>query len=108
MSGGKLHGMTLLPPGANVGEMLPTFSGITEEVHVGKPNAECASCRKPFTTVRKPRKAVRMYPVRSALPVAFSFNICGHCLALYQKGGADRDGVLAAVEAYCEGREASQ
>lgn len=108
MSGRNLHGMTQLPPGKKVGELLPSFSKITQEVFAGKPNRECASCRKPFNVVRKPRKAVRMYPVRSALPVAFSFNICGHCLALYQKGGADRDGVLAAVEAYCEGREASQ
>lgn len=104
----KLHSMTQLLPGQKVGELLPAFSNITQEVFAGKSNPECASCRKPFTAVRKPRKAVRMYPVRSALPVAFSFNICGHCLAMYQKGGADRDGVLAAVEAYCEGRKASQ
>lgn len=105
MSDRKLHGMTQLPPGKKVGDVLPIFSGITQEVFAGKPNLDCASCRKPFTAVRKRRKAVRMYPVRAALPAVFSFDICGRCLALYRKGGADRDGVLAAVEAYCEGIE---
>lgn len=108
MSGRKLHGMIQLPPGKKVGEVLPAFSGITQEVHLGEPNQECAGCCKPFTTARKRRKVVRMYPVSFPMPIVFSFGICGHCLGLYQKGGADRDGVLAAVEAYCEGRKGIQ
>jgi hypothetical protein len=49
-----------------------------------------------------------MYPTFTPFPIAFSFNICGRCVALHQSGGAYRDGVLAAVEAYCEGEEAAQ
>lgn len=108
MSIQKLHSMTRLPPGKNVGEVLPAFSGINKQVFAGNPNLDCASCRKPFSAVRKRRKAVRMYPIRSVLPVAFSFDICGRCWALYQKGGDECDGVLASVEAYCENRAASQ
>ncbi|MBS1132517.1 MAG: hypothetical protein H6R16_3519 [Proteobacteria bacterium] len=104
----RLHGMTPIPPGKTFSDLLPTYAGAENEVHLGEPNSECASCRKPFNTLRKRRKAVRMYPVRSKVPVAFAFDICGACLALYQAGGASRDGVLAAVESYCDGVEATQ
>jgi hypothetical protein len=100
--------MTPIPAGKTVGDLLPTFSGVDDEVHVGKPNPECASCRKPFNELRKRRKAVRLYPVASPIPVAFSFDICGRCLGLYQAGGLSREGLLAAVEAYCDGVEAEQ
>ena len=51
---------------------------------------------------------MRVFPVRALLPVVFSFGICGRCYSLFQKGGASRDGVLALVEAYCEGSVANQ
>lgn len=108
MTARKLHGMTKMPPGTKIGDLLPAFKDCENEIHAGTPNPECASCRKPFNVVRKRRKAVRIYPVHSVLPVAFAFDICGHCLALYRKGGEDMDSVLASVEAYCEGKEASQ
>lgn len=102
------HSLTELPLGATIGDILPAYSGVEHEVHLGKPNPECASCRKPFNQLRKRRKAVRLYPVTSPIPVAFSFDICGCCLRLYQAGGPSRDGVLAAVEAYCDGVQAAQ
>lgn len=105
---GRLHGMTPIPPGKTVSDLLPVYSKADNEVHLGAPNTECASCRKPFNALRKRRKAVRMYPVRSMIPVVFALDICGRCLALYQAGGASRDGVLASVEAYCDGEEAAQ
>lgn len=104
----QLHGLTELPNGKLVGDLLEAFSGIKHEVFIGKPNPVCAGCRKPFDAVRKPRKAIRLYPVNSPIPIAYSFNICGHCLALLRRGGSAKDGVLAAVEAYCEGRKAKQ
>lgn len=102
-----MHGMVEIPEGKTVGEVLPTFSGVTTEVFCGQPNPCCASCRKPFDLVRKRRKAVRMYPVNAAIPFAFSYDICGSCLAKYRKGGAERDGVMASVESYCNGEEAN-
>ena len=104
----RLHGMTPVPDGKTVADLLPSFSSVKNEIHLGTPNPECASCRKPFTALRKRRAALRLYPNWLPLPFAFSFDICGHCLALHQKGGADRDAVLAAVEAYCDGGEAGQ
>lgn len=108
MTGRKLHGMTQLPPGKDVGEVLPVFAGIKHEIFVGKPSPVCASCRKPFNAIRKPRKAIRMYPVDAMLPVAFSYNICGACVRLVANGGADHDAVLASVQAFSEASEASQ
>lgn len=104
----SLHGMSEIPPGMTVGDFLPIFDGIRHEVHVGLTNQICASCRKPFNAARKPRRAVRMYPVTSSLPVAYSFNICGCCWRSIKQGGPAKDGVLAAVEAYCDGKEAAQ
>lgn len=66
---GCLHGMTPIPPGKTVSDLLPVYSKADNEVHLGAPNPECASCRKPFNALRKRRKAVRMYPVRSMVPV---------------------------------------
>lgn len=103
-----LHETRIIPEGKTVGDLLPAFSGVKHELHLGEPNPECAGCRKPFSGVRKPRKAIRMYPAFSPVPVAFSFNICGACARMWQKGGADRDGVSASVTAYCEGTEATQ
>lgn len=104
----RLHNMVPIEEGKTVADLLPAFSGVRNEVRIGKPNTVCPGCRKPFNAVRKPRKALRMYPIASTVPIAFSFNICGKCYALHQSCGADRDGVLAAVESYCHGEEASQ
>jgi hypothetical protein len=108
MSARKLHSMTMIPEGKTVGDLLPVFSGVKHELFVGKSNPVCASCRKPFNAIRKPRKAIRMYPVAADVPLAYSFNICGACVRLVANGGADHDAVLASVEAYCEASEAKQ
>lgn len=99
----RLHDMVFLEDIENVGDILPAFANVKNEVHVGEPNKECAGCRKPFTLARKARKNVRIYPMQSILPICFSFRICGSCLALHEKGGADRDAVLSSVQAFCEG-----
>ena len=104
----SLHDMTPIEEGQTVGDVLPVFANVTREVTLGTPNPECAACRKPFNHARKRRRAVRMYPVDAPFPIAFSFDICGRCSALHQNGGADRDSVLAAVQAYGEGDEARQ
>lgn len=104
----KLHSMTEVPPGTTIAEILPAFAGVKHEIIIGTPNQECASCRKPFNEARKRRKVVRMAPTWIAMPVVFSFHICGRCSALHQKGGLARDGVMAAVQAYCEDDEARQ
>jgi len=108
MSNRKMHGMTKLPDGTKVGDLLPAFRDCDNEVHIGKPNAECASCRKPFNELRKRRKAVRIFPMNSPLPVAFSYDICGQCFNLYRQGGHGMDSVLASVESYFDGKVANQ
>ena len=99
----SIHDMLPIPSGLTVGDVLPVFATVEKEIVVGNKNSLCASCGKPFTAVRKRRKAVRMYPVGSAVPVAFSYDICGQCVRLHQGGGVGRDAVLAAVQRFCEG-----
>lgn len=104
----RLHNMVPVEEGKTVADILPAFSDVKHDVHIGEPNKECASCRKPFNAVRKARKALRMYPIAASVPIAFSYNICGRCYALHQAGGAARDGMLAAVESFCNGEVAIQ
>lgn len=100
--------MVAVPEGMTLSNLLSSVSGLGMEIVIGKPNEVCAGCRKPFNELRKRRKVVRMHPTGSGLPLVFSFHICGHCQALHQKGGAARDGLLASIQAYCEGMEANQ
>ncbi|MCX7173405.1 MAG: hypothetical protein NT159_05690 [Proteobacteria bacterium] len=99
----RLHNIDAIPEGKTVGDILPAFANVKNMVHVGEPNSDCASCRKPFTVVRKPRKAILLYPYDTQIPCAFSYRVCGACLAIYQRGGLHRDSFLAAVEAYHNG-----
>ena len=99
----RLHYMDAIPEGKTVGDILPAFANVEQVVHVGEPNSDCASCRKPFTVVRKPRKAIRLYPYSAPVPFAFSYRVCGSCLAMYQRGGDEREAFLVAIEAYHEG-----
>ncbi len=105
-----MHSIVSLPAGQTIADVLPSLSGIKGELRIGEPNKECACCRKPFSVARKPRKVVRLWPVdvASRLPVAVEFRICGSCLALYQRGGMDRERYFAAVQAYFDGQEAGQ
>ena len=103
-----MHKMHPIPDGKSVVDLLPVFANVVSEIRLGKSNPECACCRKSFGPARKRRKKMRVFPVRALLPVVFSFDICGRCYSLFQKGGASRDGVLALVEAYCEGSVANQ
>lgn len=109
MKAKALHDFVMIPPGKSVRDLLPEWSKVQAEVHMGgPPQTACGACRKPFTLVRKPRKALKIYPVGSIAPVRVDVNICGACVALHAKGGAARDGVLAAVQAFLEGEEAAQ
>lgn len=99
----KLHNLTPAEPGD-----LSAISDVATEFHLGQSNQFCASCRRPFNHVRKPRKAIRLYPKPLVLPIAFQFDICGACYAAYQAGGAMRDGFLASVESFCRGEAANQ
>ena len=100
--------MLELPAGTTINEVLPAYADVRHEIHIGSPNQECAGCRKPFTSARKPRRRIRIYPTATLIPVAMSLQICGACMAMYQRGGVDRDAMLAAVEAFAEGVEADQ
>lgn len=106
----RLHRLDAIPVGKTVGDILPVFSGVKGDLHIGKPDSNCASCRKPFTLVRRPRKCIRLYPYSTPVPVAFEYRICGSCYVIYQRGGDEREGFLAAVEAYHDGEslEATQ
>jgi len=99
----QLHRIVPLPADKLIGDLLPAFSGIKGEIHLGKPNEDCASCRKPFDVVRRPRRSIRLYNPDLAIPVVFSYRVCGACLALYQRGGESCDAFLVAVEAYHDG-----
>jgi hypothetical protein len=104
----RLHKMREIPAGQSVGDLLPAFAEVEHAVHLGEPNKGCPGCRKPFTAARKPRRSITVYPVGLPLPIAFAYRICGGCLAEYRKGGEARDAMLAAIDAYIDGAEATQ
>lgn len=103
-----LHRMVAVPEGKTLSELLSSVTGLGMEIIISKPNEVCAGCRKPFNEARKRRKIVRLHPTGVGLPLIFSCHICGRCQALHEKGGAGRDGLLAAIQAYCEGIKAKQ
>ena len=106
----RLHRLDAIPEGKTVGDILPVFAGVKGDLRIGEPDRSCASCRKPFTLARKPRKSMRLYPYSAAIPMAFEYRICGACYVIFQRGGDEREGFLAAVEAYHDGEmlEAAQ
>lgn len=108
MEAPNLHNIEQIPEGKTIGDINPVFSNIVGEIRIGKRSQCCTSCRKPFGVARKPRKEIRLYPVESVAPIAFAYPICGLCAAQFRRGGSERDGVLAAVESFHYGDEASQ
>ncbi|UCV09140.1 hypothetical protein [Dechloromonas denitrificans] len=103
-----LHGLEELPEGKTIGDVCPVFSNVVKELRVGKRSTCCTACRKPFNAIRKPRKEIRLYPLEAVVPVAFAYPVCGVCVAMYQRGGIERESVLAAVESFHYGNKASQ
>lgn len=103
-----LHRLVAAPSGKSIAESLPAFSGVKGEIHIGTPNTACACCRKPFTVARQARKAIRLCPADTQVPLMYSYRICGKCYALYQRGGDDREGFLAAIDAFHFGDDARQ
>ena len=104
----KLHSLELVPEGKKIGDVNPAYAGVEKEVRIGKTSKVCASCRKPFNGVRKPRKEIRLHAVDLAIPIAWAYPLCGSCVAQYQRGESDRDAVLAAVEAFHLGEVPAQ
>lgn len=105
-----LHNLVELPAGKTLSEVLPALAHVKEHIHIGTPSPVCAGCRKPFNEVRKRRKGFRLYPlaVCRVAPIAFACSLCGKCFAQYQKGGDDREALLAAIDSFDEGEEANQ
>lgn len=103
-----MHQLVAVPEGQTLADLIPALLAVKGEIRIGTPNAECASCRLPFNAVRKPRKAIRMCPIQSAIPFVVELRVCGRCYAIHQQGGAGREGVLAAIEAYRDEKKASQ
>lgn len=98
-----LHNIVGIPAGMTIGDLLPVFSEVKHEILIGQPNRECASCGKPFNDLRKRRAIIRLYPADAPVPIVHQLHLCGRCSYLCRSGGAAKDGVLAAVEAYSEG-----
>lgn len=99
-----LYGLEEIPQGQTIGDINPAFAGLKGEMRVGKMNSHCASCRKPFNAIRKPRREARLYPAELQIPVGWAYHICGSCLAMYQRGGQHHAAVLASIESFhlCE------
>lgn len=89
-----------IPEGKTIHDINPAFAGIKQEWRVGKMSLRCASCRKPFNKVRKPRKEIKLYPAELPIPIGWAYRLCGSCVALHQRGGQFRDSVLAAIESF--------
>lgn len=104
----KLHSLELVPEGKKIGDLHPAYAGIEKEVRIGKTSKVCASCRKPFSAVRKARKEIRLHAVDLELPIAWAYPLCGACVARYQRGAHDRDAVLSAIESFHLGERPSQ
>lgn len=80
---------------------------MTHELHLGKPNDDCAGCRLTFDSINRSTASVRIsHPIVPM--VFFEYRICGKCTAMLKTEGADRDGVLAGINAFHEGEEADQ
>jgi hypothetical protein len=78
------------------------------EIYIGQPNDICAGCRKPLDQSKTTRQSIRIAYPRLSIPFYFQYQICTDCLHACKAGGARRDSVLAAVNAFHEGEEANQ
>ena len=103
MKPNALCNIEAMPEGKTVADINPAFAGLKGEVRAGKMNSRCASCRKPFNDVRKPRKEIKLYPVDLAVPIVLAYHICDGCVSIYQQGGDSRDSIVAAIESFVFG-----
>lgn len=78
------------------------------ELHLGEPNKECAACRKPLDQKQKKAGSIRVGFENAPVNLFFEYQICADCLVTCQRGGADCEGVMAAVGAFHYGEEATQ
>lgn len=97
-----------IPEGKTIRDINPAFADVKEEWRVGKMGLHCASCRKPFNAIRKPRKEIKLYPANLPIPIGWAYHLCGSCVALHRRGGQFRDSVLAAIESFHLGESPNQ
>lgn len=107
MTGRPAQSPIPLPDGKRVREVLPQFAEVRDEIHIGTPAPNCAGCREPFNAARKRTMNVRLYPLDFPVPIAFAYCLCEACAAKYRRGGDDRAGVAAAVQAFHLGDDSS-
>lgn len=99
-----MHNFVAMPPGKRAQDVLSQFAEVKyETLPIGTPSPNCAGCRKPFTAARRPRRAFRIIPIASLVPVIFIYRVCGPCAFQFLKGGDGETAVLAAVERFMEG-----
>lgn len=97
-----------IPEGKTIHDINPAFAGVDNEFHIGEPSKACAGCRKPFSAIRKPRMEIRLFLPNLPIPIALAYQLCRRCSRKYQHGRNERDAILAAIEAFHRGEEASQ
>lgn len=102
----KINRFEMLPDDVKIGDVLPAFAGVESELHVGTPCNQCAGCHKEFDAVRKPRRAIRIF--LDPIPLAFQYRLCGRCAAMHQRGGADREALVAGIEKFFFGAEGNE
>ncbi len=103
-----LHSLIALPEGKTLSDLVPALAGIKGEIRIGKPNAQCACCRKLFSAARKRYRRIRLasLDVVRYCPIAVEYHICRKCFQKHERGGIAREGFLAAVEAFHRGEVA--
>ena len=76
------------------------------ELFIGTPNRECASCRREFNATHPRAGDVRVLPYLPGVPVGhfqFAYGICGCCLRQAKADEAGRTAVMAAVGRFHNG-----
>lgn len=96
-----MHKLIEIPEGKRVQDLLPIYA--TAILEIGNQCPVCPSCSKPFTAARKPRVAIKLYPIKCGLPIVFAYRLCGRCAKDYHDGGDKKSAVLASVQRFVEG-----
>lgn len=92
-------------PAKTMAEVAAIFAGAKTEVRIGDANKVCASCRNPFSTLRKPRKVIKIHLPDCAIDVCFRFRICEPCYSIHKRGGEGRAAVMNSVLAFSRSSE---
>lgn len=104
-----MHKFIELPKGKRARDVLPQFAGVHQQLGpIGIPSPFCPSCAKPFRGARKPRRDLLLYPANPLVLSVVRYRLCGLCAKRFNAGGRERDDVLAAVERFIDGSEATK